>query len=99
MTKCVFFTNLDEAQPYVRRMNESTYRNGSPWVGGVPRKGERVEFERQFRKGHVFDMEVVAVTHSSTGSEARIELHVPSTWGQRSLREWIEWFKRHERES
>lgn len=95
MTKCHFFTNLDEAQPYVRRMNKSSSRDG--WVGGVPHKGDRIEFERSFRRGHVFDLEVVAVTHSQTGDTARVELHIPSTWGSRSLREWIDWFKRHER--
>jgi hypothetical protein len=39
----------------------------------------------------------LAVTHSSTGCTARVELHIPSTWGKRSLLEWMEWFKRHER--
>ncbi len=92
-----FFTNLDEAQPYVRRMNESASRDGAPWVGSVPRKGDRIEFERQSRKGFRFDLEVVSITHNATGSETRVELHLGSAWGGRSIADWMEWFKRHER--
>lgn len=86
----VFYTNLNAAQPYVRQMESW------PAAFGVPRVGERIEFNMTNDKR--FDLEVVDVSYRCVFGGtymARVELHMPS-YHTRSITEWTEWFKRHE---
>lgn len=82
-----FFTNLDDAQPWVHRMN----RDG--WKGAAPRIGESVRFILNRSRQTHFDLLVVNVTHAATGEHAEVELHMPRNF--ESIRAWMDYFKRH----
>lgn len=77
-----FFTNLDEAKPYV---------GSAPWKGPLPTVGDRIEYRvhHQF----VFRLQVVGITHNSDGSETRVEMHIGGERPGWSIRDWMEWFR------
>ena len=84
-----FFTNLDEAKSYVGTV---------PWKGPIPAVGHSIEY--RVHESFVFRLQVVAVTHSSDGSDARVEMHLGGEHPGWSIRDWAEWFKgRKERRS
>ncbi len=93
MTKCVFFTNLDEAQPYVRPLNARD-GEGTRWLGPVPVVGNEVLFRVHER--FTFRLRVCAITWNPRGDEAQVELHLPPA-PHTSIKSWMDWFKRHER--
>ncbi len=82
-----FHTNLDEAQPHVRELNRT-------WFGGAPVPSVGHEVELPLSNGRVLPLRVVAVRWDHAG-DARVELHI-AQHGM-SIRDWMEWFKRHTR--
>jgi hypothetical protein len=90
MAKVTFFTNLDEAKPYIFDLNQR-------WSGAVPSVGHQVEvaFDPNRRqRGSTFLLRVVAVTWRNLGHDAEVELHMHQNG--MSIRDWMEWFKRIE---
>lgn len=86
-----FFTNLDEAQPYVHLMNDR--RLGEGWKApNPPRVGDSVRFVVSEHARTHFDLRVVAVTHSANGEHVDVELHVPTYFS--TIKEWMEHFAR-----
>lgn len=78
-----FFTNLDEAKPYV---------GAEPWKGPIPRVGDRIEYRVTER--FVMALEVVGITHNADGTETRVEMHMGRQHPGWSIRDWMDWFKR-----
>jgi len=82
-----FHTNLDEAHRYISQFDG--------WnLPMPPRVGDELTFE--IRKGFTFLLQVVAVRweKSPTETVARVELHLPSSWGSRSIKDWMDWMDR-----
>lgn len=80
-----FHTNLDHGKRLASRLLET-------WKGPVPSIGHRIRFKAS--SDFSLDLEVVAVTFDEAGA-ADVELHIPKTWGNRSIADWIEWVERH----
>lgn len=95
-----FHTNLDEAKRDVDRISggyDGCSHDG--WFGGrVPCVGERVRLPlTPDNDREHYDLEVVGITYDVTAACARVELHIPSSWGERTLREWCDWLKERKR--
>lgn len=93
-TRLSFFTNLDEAQPYVRDLN-APVGHGTRWAGSVPAVGNEILF--RVHANFAFRLRVCSVTWMAQGAECQVELHLPLV-PARSIADWVEWFKRHEPE-
>lgn len=81
-------TNLDEAQPYVRRMHWTT--------GPVPSIGHEVRFTVERQERRYFTLRVCAVTWEPDGETVVVELHMPTSWNTRSINDWTEHMRRLE---
>jgi hypothetical protein len=98
--KVHFHTNLDEAQPFVHRLNK--HLTGQNFA---PNKGDRIKFYKYEQPTpsdgpqKTFELEVVnRVVSYGSYLTISIELHMPSYYSGMTIREWGEWFNRHFKE-
>jgi hypothetical protein len=86
MSTVRFRTNLDEAQPYLSRLPD--------YHSFLPPVGSRIEFTSFHRKA-TFQLEVVELVFDMKAAQWIAELHIPKTFAGQSIRQWMDWFRRH----
>jgi hypothetical protein len=78
-----FFTNLDEAKPYV---------GSESWKGRVPAVGDIIEY--RITPHFILQLAVVGITHNADGTETRVEMHMGRCYPGFSIADWMAWFER-----